>query len=77
MLPEALLPADDGGRCGLELPLDRAKGRAFGWHQNHLGAKHVSGGQRTGLGDAAEVRMLLRVSKISPPVAMTVSMLPV
>ena len=43
-LPEALLPANDGGRRSLELALDRAKGRAFRQHQNQLGAKHVSGG---------------------------------
>ena len=51
--PEALLPANDGGRRGVELSLDRAEGRAFRQHQNQLSAKHVSGGQRTGLGDAA------------------------
>jgi len=53
VLPEALLPAHDGGRRGPELPLDGVEGRAFGQHQNQLGAKHVSGGQRTGLGNAA------------------------
>ena len=53
VLPEALLPANDGGRRGLELSLDRVEGRAFRQHQNQLGAKHVSGGQSTGLGDAA------------------------
>jgi hypothetical protein len=37
----------------VELSLDRAEGRAFRQHQNQLSAKHVSGGQRTGLGDAA------------------------
>ncbi len=58
-LPEALLPTNDGGRRGLELSLDRIEGRPFRQHQNQLGAKHVSGGQRTGLGDAAEVGMLL------------------
>jgi hypothetical protein len=52
-LPEALLPANDRGRCGLELPLDRIEGRPFRQHQNQLGAKHKSGGQRTGLGDMA------------------------
>ena len=53
VLPEALFPAHDGGRRGLELSLDRVEGRAFGQHQNQLGAKHISGGQSTGLGDAA------------------------
>ncbi len=53
VLPEALLPANDGGRRGLELSLDCVERRAFGQHQNQLGAKHISGGQRTGLGDAA------------------------
>jgi hypothetical protein len=53
VLPEALFPAHDGGRGGLELSLDRVEGRAFGQHQNQLGAKHISGGQSTGLGDAA------------------------
>jgi len=52
-LPEALLPANDGGRRGPELSLDGVEGRAFGQHQNQLGAKHVSGWQSTGLGDAA------------------------
>ena len=51
--PEALLPANDRGRRGLELSLDRVEGRAFVQHQNQLGAKHVSGGQRSRLGDAA------------------------
>ena len=59
VLPEALLPAHDGGRGGLELSLDGVEGCAFGQHQNQLGAKHISGGQRTGLGDAAKVAMLL------------------
>ena len=40
--PEALLPANDGRRCGLELLLDRAKGHAVGQHQNQLGAKYIS-----------------------------------
>ena len=54
VLPEALLPANDGGSRGLELSLDRVeRRRAFGQHQNQLGAKHISRGQRTGLGDAA------------------------
>ena len=53
ILPEALLPAHDGGRRGLELSLDRIERRAFGQHQNQLGAKHISGGQSTRLGDAA------------------------
>ena len=44
VLPEALLPANDGGRRSLELLLDGTKGRAFPQHQNQLGAKHVSGG---------------------------------
>lgn len=44
VLPEALLPANDGGRRGLELLLDGTKGRAFRQHQNQLGAKHISGG---------------------------------
>jgi len=52
-LPEALLPANDGGRRGLELSRDRVERRAFRQHQNQLGAKHISGGQGTGLGDAA------------------------
>jgi site-specific recombinase XerD len=42
--PEALLPANDGGRRGLELSLDRAERHAFPQHQNQLGAKHISGG---------------------------------
>ena len=50
---EALLPANDRGRRGLELSLDRVEGRAFVQHQNQLGAKHISGGQRSRLGDAA------------------------
>jgi hypothetical protein len=41
--PEALLPANDRGRRGLELSLDSVEGRAFRQHQNQLGAKHVSG----------------------------------
>lgn len=53
VLPEALLPANDGGRRGLELSLNCAEGRAFRQHQNQLCAKHISGGQRTGLSDAA------------------------
>jgi len=53
VLPEALLPANDGGRRGLELSLDRVERCAFGQHQNQLGTKHISSGQRTGLGDAA------------------------
>jgi hypothetical protein len=52
-LPEALLPANDGRRSGLELLLDRAKGHAFGQHQNQLGAKYIAGRQSTRLGDAA------------------------
>lgn len=59
VLPEALLPANDGGRRGLELSLDRVEGGAFCQHEDQLGAKHVSRRQRTGLGDAAEVGMLL------------------
>ena len=59
VLPEALLPANDGGRRGLELSLDRVEGGAFCQHEDQLGAKHVSGRQRTGLGDAAEVGMVL------------------
>ena len=51
--PEALLPAHDGGRRGLELSLNRVEGRAFCQHENQLGAKHVSGRQSTGLGDAS------------------------
>ena len=51
MTPETLLPANDGGRRGLQLSLDRVEGCAFGQHQNQLGAKHVTGGQRTRLGD--------------------------
>jgi hypothetical protein len=35
------------------LSLDCVERRAFGQHQNQLGTKHLSGGQRTGLGDAA------------------------
>ena len=53
VLPEALFPANDGGRRGLELSLEGVEGRAFGQHENQLGAKHISGGQSTGLGDAA------------------------
>jgi hypothetical protein len=53
VLPEALLPANDGGRRGLELLLDRVEGRPFCQHEDQLGAKHVSGRQSTGLGDAA------------------------
>jgi len=52
-LPEALLPAHDGGGGGPELALDPVERRAFGQPQNQLGAKHVSGGQRTRLGYAA------------------------
>ena len=75
VLPEALFPAHDGGRGGLELSLDRVEGRAFGQHQNQLGAKHISGGQ------SRDWAMLLRsecccwVSKISLPLAMTAWML--
>src|SRR2546426_548862 len=59
-LPEALLPANDGGCSGLELLLDRAKGHAFGQHQNQLGTKYIAGRQSTRLRDAAELRLLLR-----------------
>ena len=52
-LPEALLPANDPRRGGLKLLLDRVEGRAFCQHEDQLGAKHVSGRQSTGLGDAA------------------------
>jgi hypothetical protein len=50
--PEALLPANDGGRRGLELSLNRVEGRAFFQHEDQFGAKHVFGRQSTGLGDA-------------------------
>jgi len=45
-------------RRGLELSLDSVEGRIFRQHQNQLGAKHVTGGQRTRLGDAAWMGML-------------------
>jgi len=53
MLPEALLPANDGGCRSLELSLDGIERRAFSQHQDQLGAKHIPGGQSTGLSDAA------------------------
>ena len=53
VLPEALLPANDRRRRGLQPLLDGIEGRAFRQHQDQLGAKHVPGGQRPGLGDAA------------------------
>jgi hypothetical protein len=53
VLPEALLPANDGGRRGLELSLDRAEGGTLCQHEDQLGAKHISGRKSTGLGDAA------------------------
>jgi len=77
VLPEALLPANDRRRSGRQPLLDRVERRAFSQHQNQLGAKHISGGQRTGLGDATEIGMLLLVSKISLPIAMTALMLTV
>jgi hypothetical protein len=40
-------------RRGLQPLLDGIEGRAFRQHQDQLGAKHVPGGQRPGLGDAA------------------------
>lgn len=52
-LPKALLPANDGGRRGLQLSLDRVEGRAFCQQEDQLGAKHISGRQSAGLGDAA------------------------
>ncbi len=53
LLPETLLPANDRGRSGLQPLLDRVEGRPFCQHQDQLGAKHVTGRQSTGLGDAA------------------------
>jgi hypothetical protein len=53
VVPKALLPANDSGRRSLELSLDGVERRAFRQHQNQLGTKHISGGQSTGLSDAA------------------------
>ena len=58
-LEEALLPANDGGSSGLQPALDGAEGRAFGQHQDELGAKDVAGRQRTRLSNAAEFRTLV------------------
>jgi hypothetical protein len=56
---KALLPANDRRCGGLEPLFDRIEGGPFGQHQEQLGAKHISGGQRTGLGDAAEFQLLI------------------
>lgn len=58
-LEETLLPADDGGSRGLQLPLDRAERRALSQHQDKLGAKDVARGQRAGLSNAAEFQTLV------------------
>jgi len=58
-LLEAPLPTQDRGRGGLEMPFDGVEGCALRQQQDQFGAKHVSGGQRTGLGNAAEVGVLL------------------
>jgi hypothetical protein len=56
---EARLPAD-GGRCrGSKLLLDHAESGTFGQHQDQAGAKHISGGQRTRLRNAAQFLALL------------------
>jgi len=52
-LPETLLPANDRRCSGLRPLLDGVERRAFGQQQDQPGAKHVAGGQRSGLGDAA------------------------
>jgi hypothetical protein len=65
VVPEALLPANDGGRRGLELSLDRAERHAFPQHQNQLGAKHISGGQRTRLANSLVMVTLLQATSAS------------
>ena len=58
-LEEALLPANDGRRRSLQLPLDRAKRRALSQHQDELGAKDVARRQGTRLSNAAEFGTLV------------------
>ena len=56
---EALLPAADGRCRGPQPLLDRTERRSLGQHQDQTGAKDISGGQRTGLGNTAEFQSLV------------------
>jgi hypothetical protein len=56
---EALLPADNRGRTGLQAAFDRVEGSSFGQHQDEPGAKDVAGRQGTRLSNAAEFRTLV------------------
>ena len=55
---EPLLPADDGRSGCPQLPLNGAERGTFGQHQDQTGAEDVSGWQRTGLSDVAELALL-------------------
>jgi hypothetical protein len=56
---EALLPAVDGRRRGPQPLLDSAERRSLGQHQDEPGAEDISGGERAGLGNTAEFRLLV------------------
>jgi hypothetical protein len=58
-IKEARLPAADGRRRSPKLPLDGVERCTLSQHQNQPGAKHISSGQRTRLGDAAQFHTLL------------------
>ena len=58
-LQKALFPANDRGSTGLQAAFDRVEGSSFGQHQDELGAKNITGRQRTGLRNAVEFQTLV------------------
>ena len=69
--PEALLPAHDGGRRGLELSLDRVEGRAFASIRISLARNTYPAGSERDWAMLLRSKCCCRVSRTSLPLTMT------